>query len=217
MREVRILAPSAGVDVTVPMGEGVATLTGGLGGWQTVERQDDVAVTDWVGQAPLAQDVPLMLDGGRRRRSVERELAALLKLGRPPGQRVPPIFKVFGPVHFSGNEWVLPDGGIELSTDEDECCRRNDGELYRQALTLHLLEYVKPDTIRIRGKKNAHGQIADAEVVGGTHTVRSDARTLAKIAAKVYGDWRRWQDIGRVNGIHDPNKPLQVGRVLKLP
>lgn len=216
MREVRLRAEDGSVDITIPMGDGVAIPTGGYGGYKAVDRQDGISVTDWVGQAPITEDVPLMLDGGRQKRSIERELAQVRRLGRDPDGGPPPIFKVSGPIHHEGKRWVLPDNGIEFSTDEEECKLRNDGEHYRQAFTLHLLEYVDPDTIRIRGKQRGRAGLSGNVAVGGTYTTKK-GDTLQSIAARELNDWRLWQELGRKNGLTDPHQRLPAGKVLRYP
>jgi len=218
MREVRLRAEDGSVDITIPMGDGVAVPTGGYGGYKTVDRQDGIAVTDWTGQAPITEDVPLMLDGGRQKRSIERELTQVRRLGRDPDGGPPPIFKVWGPIHHGeGKRWVLPDNGIEFSTDEEECKLRNDSEHYRQAFTLHLLEYVDPDTIHIRGKQRGRARrLSDNVAVGGTYTTK-EGDTLQSIAAHELNNWRRAKELGRVNGRTDPHERLPAGLTLRFP
>jgi hypothetical protein len=225
-REVRIVASNPEINISVPMGEGPATIVGGLGGWREVERQDDISATDWGGQEPLKQDVPLMLDGWGRRESVERELRTLFKLGRDAagGESVPPVFKVYGPIHFDAftypkMRWVLGAGGIELSTDEDEVIRGTDGTLYRQGLTLHLMEYVRADQIKLKGRR---GRGRKGPATGGTeapprtYTTKKDD-TLVEIAKRFYGDWTVAKEIGKRNDIGDIHRKLPAGKKLRLP
>lgn len=217
MREVRIIADGPKIDISVPMGDGPATITGGLGGWQSVERIDDLALTTWEGQEPLTQDVPLLLDGwDRHPQSVERELTTLLKLARDftsDEREPPPVFKVFGPIFFEGKNWVLPEGGIELGTEDT--IRLEDGTLVRQSLVLHLLEFVNSDVIK-RRKKGGIGRKPGSAKPLSYDTVEGD--TFLKIANKVYGEWERWLEIANKNPqyVHQPFIPLPTGRTLKL-
>jgi len=48
-----------------------------------------------------------------------------------------------------------------------------------------------------------------------TYVVRK-GDTLAKIAARVYGNANRWHEIAKLNGIRAPHKVLKVGRRLKV-
>jgi|GEM_PF-2440031 len=221
MSEVRIISKNPDIDITVPMGDGVATLPGtGLGGWKSVERIEDVALSDWEGQAQLTQDVPLMLDGwGIHPQSVQRQLDTILKLGRDTtgDESVPPVFQVWGPVHFPGKWWVLPEEGIELSTNEDEVMRGGDGTLYRQALTLHLLEYTH-DIFGSKKKRPPNKGFGDQKRGPGigppvplTHTTSAN-ETFSSIAKDVFnGEWKRWSEIADKNPVF-PRSPF-----LKLP
>lgn len=227
MRELRIIAKSRKIDITVPMGDGPATITGGFGGWKPVERLDDIAFSSWEGQEPLTQDVPILLDGwGANPQSIERQLNTLFKLGRDfTGPRsAPPPFKVWGPVYYPKKTWVLGDDGITLGTDDT--IRLEDGTVVRQSLTLHMMEFVNPNQIR----QDSHHSIGPgrvvpgggdslvfpAEVVGGTYTTK-EGDTLQKIAARLYGEWQQWKAIGRKNGLTDPFAKLPAGMKLILP
>lgn len=231
MQEVRIIAKSRSIDITVPMGDGPAVVTGGLGGWRTVERLDDIAFSSWEGQEPLTQDVPILLDGwGRNPASVERQLQTIFKLGRDfSGPRsAPPVFTVYGPVFFEGKNWVLGDGGIELGTQDT--IREDDGTLVRQSLVLHLLEYVNPNQI----KRDKHHDVKGAEEVTPEHQRGEPAKTggtafpgnsyttkqgdtLVSVAAKLYGNWEAWKALGAKNGLKEANAKLKPGTVLLLP
>jgi hypothetical protein len=204
------------------MGDGPAIITGGLGGWQVVPRQDDVGSTDWEGQEPLTQDVPLLLDGFPDDESVEREWNTVKKLGRDAvgDERVPPVFKVWGPIEYGGEgkAWILPDNGIQPNAQS--IIRRDDGELLRIEFTLSLLEYIRPDTIkRHKKKKSKRGNPAKTggtAFPGTSYTVRK-GDSLVSIAKDLYGDWKRWADIGKLNGLHDANRQLPAGMKLRLP
>lgn len=223
MKQVRIVAKDPDIDITLPMGASPAKLVGGLGGWEEVERMDDLSVSDWSGQGLLMQDISLLLDDfhvGHPEGSIEREMNTLLKLGRDPNgeENVPPVFRVYGPVFYPGKAWVLPDGGIDLEEGDLETIRRKgDGELQRQEVTLHLMEYRRPDTIKVRGKGKHRKRMGVGPSQPLTYTtVAGD--TLVKIAAKpgIFGDWKRWKEIGDKNGIADPHRVLPVGRVLTI-
>lgn len=231
MQEVRIIAKSRGIDITVQAGDGTAVITGGLGGWKTVERLDDIAFSSWEGQEPLTQDVPILLDGwGRNPQSVERELNTIFKLGRDlNGPRsAPPVFTIYGPVYYPGKNWVLGDGGIELGTDDT--IREDDGTIVRQSLVLHLTEFVNPNQI----KRNKHHDVKEAEEVlpehqrgepaktggtafpGKTYTSQQ-GETLVSIAAKLFGNWEAWKSLGAKNGLKNANAKLKPGTVLLMP
>lgn len=223
MKQVRIISKDPDIDITVDMGNGPATLVGGLGGWEVIQRVNDLSATVWNGQEPLMQDIPVLLDGWEKERSVERELNTLFKLSRDfdnKDREAPPVFKVFGPIHYEGKNWVLPEGGIELNTED--AIRLQDGTLVRQPLTLHLLEYVKPEVIRRRRKPKKHGKLkggvrdVNPKTKGGGRPVTKDGDTLQKVAARHLGDWKRWPELARTSGIKDPFEPLAGGRDLLI-
>jgi hypothetical protein len=214
MKPVRIIAKDPPIDITIPMGNGPA-LPGGFGGWITVDRQDDVSVTDWEGQQPLTEDVPLLLDAYGTGDTVQREWNTVKKLGRDPNgdERRPPVFKVEGPLDApDGKAWVLPTEGIEINSAS--VIKDNAGRYLRVEFTLHLVEYVPPDTIRRRKKHSGRRGIGPNQAL--TYTTRA-GDTLISIAAAVLGDWKQWKALGKKNGLHDPNRALPAHRVLNLP
>lgn len=212
---LRIVAKDPRIDIWVDMGDGPATITGGLGGWRTVERVDDIALTDWAGQGPLTQDVPVMLDGFAKSEPVEQELKTLFKLGRDVtgNESTPPVFEIAGPIHFPEAHWVLPEGGIEL--DDASTIRADNGLLLRQALTLHLLEFVDPDEVKLRRKRRHKQRMGISDNQALTDTTHP-GDTLAKIAHREKGSWEKWKEIGQRNGINDPNRVLPKGTELRL-
>src|SRR4029079_19059428 len=106
----------------------------------------------------------------------------------------------WGPIYFEGKSRVLPDNGIEL--DAESVIREDDGTLVRQALTLHMLEYIAPDRVRLRKKRNApkgHPEnTGGTPFPGRTYTTKA-GDTLHSIAANLYGDWHEWKAIAKKN------------------
>ena len=212
MKPVRIVAKNPPINIEIPMGDGPAYPTGGMGGWVEGEVQDDVSVSDWEGQGLLTEDVPLLLNGYEDGESVQREWNTVKKLGRDPNgdERRPPVFVVHGPIDHPGKAWVLGEGGIEVNPES--IITRSDGDYLRIEFTLHLLEYRRPDVIRRRGRNRMRvgvGRPRSYKTRGG--------ETLIEIAVAVFGNWKRAKEIGDLNDIHDPNRRLPGGRELKLP
>lgn len=214
---LHIVAPSVDVDVEILMGAGPATPVGGLGGWQQKERPDAKAMTEWTGQETVMQSIPLLLNGFMEGNSIQGQANDIIALGRKTtDDEVPPVFRMFGPIHFGWLPWVLES--VDWGEAEDQVIRDENTRLMRQEVTLHVAEYEGPDSIRTKRIRHPFGTSAG----GGTNFptniyIVHKGDTLAKIAAKVYGDRSRWKEIGAKNGINDPNQELKVGRELKLP
>jgi nucleoid-associated protein YgaU len=175
--------------------------TDGFGGWTEVPRPNNTPITEWVGSPALRLSLPLFLDGYREGKSVQRDLDRLLSLGRTrDGDHEPPAFRVSGPIPYSGTKFVL-----ETTPDFGATIRNNRGKLLRQALTLSLLEYGRPDRIKV-GRRPSKRR---------TYTVR-EGDTIRKIAVKLFGDADRAREIAKLNGIRDIRKPLKPGRVIRI-
>lgn len=206
MRPLRIQCPEKKIDISVQMGDGPATPTAGYTSWEVVDRVEGKGVTDRVGTPPFQQDVPIFLDGFAKDNSIQGQLNEILDLG---GEDTEP-FRCTGPIHRPHLRYVFgaePDFGEVIRDDED-------GRLLRQRVTLHLLEYVNPDTLRRRKRKQGR-RIGVSSATTLTTVVRADD-TLARITHRELGNWKRWEEIGRKNGIRDPFKRLQPGRVINL-
>jgi nucleoid-associated protein YgaU len=207
---LRLICAYPKVDIRVQMGEGPAQPTAGAANHEVTQRLPGRrSITTRTSPPPFQQDVPVFLDGLAERRSVQRQVDAILSLGSPDA--LP--FRAHGPIHRSGELFVFggePDFG-EAIRDDDE-----DETLIRQRLTLKLMRWTRPDPIkehRDRRRRKRQGPITDAVAVSYT-TRKGD--TLAKIAARLLRDWRRWKEIGQKNGISDPYRKLPEGRELIL-
>lgn len=200
--QLRLRAAKAEVDVTVDMGDGPATPTGGFAGWEEVARVGRRAMTAFNGLPAFAQDVPILIDGYREGRSVERQLQAVLALGGAV------VFTAVGPIHRSGGRFVFGD--------EPEFTEQVRAEgttaLIRVRMVLKLTEYV-PAAV-VGEKKKPH--VALGEAIPLEYTVRQ-GDTLVNIAGRLYpGEAARWKQIGEKNGISDPHKKLKPGMELIL-
>jgi LysM domain len=201
---IRITA--SGVDLTVQLGDGAPTPTAGIGGWDKVSRADRVSISDWTGVDPIELDIPVLLDGLAEDRSVQAELDILVSLGLTADRTEPPPFTVTGPIPFSGTEFVL------MSLDWGDNERNSSGVLIRQALTLHLMEHIEPDSIAPKTQAaKAKGSKTRVYVVKGKK------ETLQSIAKSQLGDARRAKEIGKLNGIRDTLEKLQPGQKIRLP
>lgn len=211
---LRIVAPSADIDLKVLMGDGPATLTGGIGGWQQMQRPDAKSLTEWSGQDTVTQSVPVLINGFRQGQSVQGQANDIIALGRNTEKdEVPPVFRIFGAIWLQHLPWVLEE--IDWG---DEVIRDVETNLLRQELTLHIAEFEDPDQIRLKRIRHPYGtgKGGGTNYPGKKYIVHK-GDTLIKIASKVYGDRTRWKVLAQKNDIRDPNKELTPGRVINLP
>jgi nucleoid-associated protein YgaU len=198
--QLHLTATDPKVDLKVNMGDGPATPTAGYAGWEVVDRVRRKGMTSFAGLQPFQQDVPVLLDGYRDNRSVERTLDLLLSLGGGT------IFKAFGPIYNPADRYVF--GG---EPEFGDTIRSEDGTLVRLALTLKLMEYVPAD---LAGRRK-EPKVAVGRGVPVSYTTHA-GDTLTKIAHAVYHDWKRWREIGDRNNLSDPHRILPAGKELKL-
>lgn len=121
-------------------------VTGGAGGWEDVPRPRRRTATEWVGTPPLAQVLPLLLDGTEVGPgidvSVESQCRRLLAWANPHKGDDPPALRLAGPVAHTGVRWVIGDIGW------GPALRDVAGRRIQQEVTLTLLEYVEAKVAR---------------------------------------------------------------------
>lgn len=199
-----LIITGRGINMKLRMGSGPAAPTGGIGGYEEVTRPRDTPILDPSGQPLRRQTVPVMLNGWSENNSVQRLLNRIEDLGKG---EPPPNFKLHGPVHDTNLRWVLED----ISYD-DGAIRNTNGILVRQPLTLAFCEYVRPDQIRIRGrKKKAGGPRVDDAFPYKTKA----GETLHRVAAQRLGNANLWKQIAGA-GTNDPDKSIKPATTLRL-
>lgn len=193
LRPARI-AGNSGAQVNLTMGDGPATLTQGFGGmWEQVSRPKKRAITRFTGAEPVGQDVPILLDGFQTRRSVESALHQLLYQLQPIATNwdpnfAPPVWRIEGPIHFPMKRWIVSD--IEFG---DALRDPDNWLLIRQEATLKLIEYVRPDELRV---KRLPLKVKPRKAkVGSKIDVKGE--TLRQIAVKYYGAAKYARPLGK--------------------
>jgi hypothetical protein len=125
------------------------TISGGVGGWETLDRPRRASAAGWVGLPSKTIALPLILDGmeaGGRGidRAVEADCATVTSWGKPhrkTGQ--PPILQVRGTTTVSTQDrWVVQDiaWGPYITN--------RNGKRVQQELTITLLQYVEASIVR---------------------------------------------------------------------
>lgn len=132
-------------------GETPAKITDGYGGWEDVERPNDMAFSRWSASHPYKMDISIVIDGFARNIRVGKVVSNLERLARDPGaNEEPPIIKVFGP-HPRGNHvlWHIEN----IDWDTDKAILNTSGYLLRAAATVSLSQHVDPDMIEMSSAK----------------------------------------------------------------
>lgn len=137
-------------------------VTGGVGGWESLDRPRRAAAAGWVGLPAKTLTLPVILDGIEARgrgadRVVESDCATVTSWGKPHRKTgEPPILQVRGLATVSPKDrWVLQDIAW------GEYIPNRDGKRIQQQLTLTLLQYIEASIVkgpaakaRNRQKKN---------------------------------------------------------------
>lgn len=132
-------------------------LSGGVGGWATLDRPRRTAAVTWTGTPAQTYTLPLLLDGMDLGPGldfpIESQCNQLLAWGRGSVTNTPPVLQVTGLVIVPDtSRWVLQDlswGGKE---------RDRLGRRVQQYVTVTLLEYVTPVLLDSPAKKARHHQ-----------------------------------------------------------
>lgn len=134
--------------------DGDETISGGVGGWESLDRPRSSAAAAWVGTPPKTLELPLLLEGREAGgvgvdRVVEGSCRRLERWGLPTGRTgEPDVLRINGMVRVSSSSrWVIQD----IAWGEYEV---NDaGQRVMQALTLTLLEREAVDLVASRAKR----------------------------------------------------------------
>lgn len=194
------------------LGNERAKVTGGGAAYSGQRRPQADAATLFEGNELITMDVPVLFDGWPDK-DIEPHVNQIYELCRGKNRQPPPSFIASGPIPFSGTRFQMA-----LPEDNGSLCAP-DGTLVRQALTLKLIEYNDPSSIRFRHKP---GTSLGKSRSGGTEAppnsiVLTRKENLLEVSSRVYGEPGMAHEIGRVNDIKDVRKKLPVGTRLKLP
>lgn len=149
---IRALNPS-GPPLTFDM-LGDDSLTGQVGGWESLARPRRAAAVGWVGGVETTWSATLMIDGSGRTpgadRSVERHCRVVHGWGNvQPGSVEPAKLSLTGPVLPAQTwRWVLQD------ISWGERIRNSSGLRVQQVLTLTLTRYIAPTLVRSPARRS---------------------------------------------------------------
>ena len=189
--KVHVFALTRTAQVTALLGANGAHITTGYGKWEEVAVPRGVPFTQWTGRSLWQMDLELLLDGWSQQRSVEGEITQLelmaLRPGIAPGGKplvTPPPIRIVGAVPHTELTWVV--GGL----DWGDCLRSfQTGQRLRQAVAMHLLEYVEETSVRA---------LPPPAPPPRKHKV-AKGDNLKKLAARLLGKSSRWPEIVKLN------------------
>lgn len=187
------------------LGDTAPVPTEGYGGWDIVARRRKRALTEWIGNSPLAMDVSYMIDafgeegGGQR---VERALGELenmagLRTGQPPL-----VWWYANALHDNradpGRYWYIENLTIENPVSNQY------GKVVRATGTITLREWQGDEYLAV------------VDPPGGDEKPKAKwifsrkGDTLKKIAKRELHSSRRWHELRRMNvkkhpKLRDPN------------
>jgi hypothetical protein len=186
--------------VRVRLGGAPAVITDGYARWTVIDRDAKRSITDFAGQPPYTQSIPVLFDGWNGSTadssSVEDDIKALEELATiPKGGHRPRILKLTGNIRRPDLRWVI-QGPIDwASGGPDEFIAHPDtGTRYRQAATVTVLAYHEDQLLNGAGEPKDK----DGKRIKGTK-VRKGEHTLRDVSKRVYGTRNRARDLARLN------------------
>jgi len=191
---------SKGSVVKVMRGSDSASIVGGEGGWNMIARPRRTSLTQWGGREPYQMDVPILFDGWRTQRSVERDIRVFQEMARGYDFSPPPTVKIDGAVPVNGATWVIMsiDWGSEVYWSQSGKSADAKGNYfrYRQDAVVHLLQYEEEERLKV----------VITNSLPNHYTTQQKNETLKGIAKAMYGNGNRWKEIAQANPkIRDPN------------
>jgi LysM domain len=235
---VRVSSSDPPVSITARLSDARPNVDAGYGGWAEVARPRRRPLSVWTGSPALRMTLPIMLDGFRAGRSVERQISQLEKLSLPTAaDGAPPRIRLAargGHVPHQDRVWVVD------SLTFGDALMNQAGDRTRQQVSLALLEYIadvrvnekstttqtRRQAARAKSKAGAarkrvvagHGKakVGGHSRAGSSSSSFGAGEDLLSIAARELGDADRWVEIAQLNGLRDP-RAIAPGQTLRLP
>lgn len=199
-------------------GDGAPLVVDGYGGWTVTTRPKEIGIAEWAGRNPMAVEIPFVVDnyllGVNGGILTERQVTALETLCGLGSHDIPPICVVHGGGAIPHDEesapgshkWVIEsvvwDRDIEVRSEASQRRLMCGG-------TLTIRQFITASDILRRLGPNTRASKPKIYIVK-----RGD--TLSKIAAKFYGDSKKWKKIADANHIRDP-RSLKIGAKIRIP
>jgi nucleoid-associated protein YgaU len=210
------------LSVLSDLGSAYPTWTAGFGGFESVARPKQTAITKWNGFELAAFDVDILLDNLIEGTSIERACAILEAMGGRGGDGIkrgghPPLLLIdtagvmTADVRtFPDSRWVVND----LDWHPDETITNHAGNRIYALVTVSLLQY--NTDLRLKTQADRAARITGPSTV--VRTVKAKAGdTLQSIARRYLGDAGKWTQLQKLNPqVRDPRK-LKTGQSIRVP
>ncbi len=210
------------LSIFTDLGSAYPTWTAGFGGFESVARPKQVAITKWNGFDLAAFDVDLLFDNVASGTSVERACAILEVMGGRGGDGIrkyghPPLLVIDTAGVMSADAHAFPDSRWvvnDLDWHPDETITNHAGNRIYALVTVSLLQYNTDSRLRTQADKVAR-------VTGPSTAVRTvkakTGDTLQTIARRYLGDAGKWVLLQKLNPrVRDPRK-LKTGQNIRVP
>jgi len=200
-----VFTADTGSVVRVLRGPDPPKMTGGMGGWQIINRPRRSGITQWTGYEPYQMEVSVMFDGWHAQESVEDDIRRLNMMQTGSDYQPPPTIKIDGALPVAGAIWVIStiDWGDIVYWKQSPTGEFNR---YRQDAVVHLLQYVAEERLVLRNVGLPH-----------QYTVFRKGMSLRDVAKEMYGSPKRWKEIQKANSkIRDPNN-IPTKTTLRIP
>jgi hypothetical protein len=182
--------------------------TGGWGGYEVVDRPQNVGMTVPKGVEPWQYTGSIMFDGLKHLQSQEDDIQALLLCTHGDDDTAPGIISISGLPDLPADDWVVE----ALDFDADSIIRHNRSmDRLRAKVTLTIREYVHPDYLRTANN-------AFKRPKGDTTIITSKTGdTPHKIAIRQGCDWKDIKRLNPMRKITKANQILKKGLRIRVP
>jgi hypothetical protein len=192
--------------VTALVGESSPRISGGVGGWESVARPHQTAMTVWNGVEPFELELELVLDRFATGTSIEVLLRRLTAVAGGDPEVEPGVVQVLGIPSLPADRWVIS----ELELGDGAIRRSSDFARVRQPITVTLLEYVPPTYLRLR-RRALQGTRGKTKVVTVKH-----GDTPARIARRLHCKWTAIRELNP-GVVRKANQNLRDGSKIRVP
>lgn len=182
--------------------------TAGWGGWEVVERAQQVGMTIPKGVEPWQYQGSIMFDGFKHHQSQEDDINDLLRCAHGDDDTPPGIVSISGLPDLPVDDWVIED----FSFEGDSQIRSNRSmERIRQKVSMTIREYVSPDYLRSASNsfKRPKGE--------STFITTKKGDTPHKIAVRQNCKWTDIRTYNPTRKITKSNQKLPAGIRLRVP